>query len=169
MSKESVALPSGHARLVEFLAKLLQLPALQEVRVSPAGISVTRGVEPVIPEGLHALLAGDAAGEPDLLFLMQRLDLQVLPAEKQRHQLETFVEAFAALGGRHPVLLASRTVDELAGYLGYEEGKILTTLFGVPVVAHSYVESGHFILFGSPTGHHFEIDTAVLLDTGALL
>lgn len=170
---QKLGLPTNVIRLKETILSLLQLPKLQELRITSDAIEVKRGVEDddeVIPESLVESSKGMEPPDPDVPFLLSRIQLEQLPIEPERHQLTTLIQMTALVReqGLHCSAWFVAQGDGLDSFLGQQEGTLPSELFGIPVyyVAGDHLPDGRLLLIGSRTRYSIDALYGVVADIG---
>ncbi len=172
---QRLPMPPTEARLHELVGHLLRLSGLLELRVTPQGVAVTRGLEdveePVVPETLVDLARGVVPDEPDLAFLLQRVELEALPLDPARHQLHVLLDVVERVRrrGYKPCAWYVAQGDDLDAYLAQPMGTVPAWLFAIPVryVSADDLPPGKLVLLGSKTGYAVDAAYGVAADMEA--
>lgn len=170
---QRIPLPTGEKRLLETIAMALRLSQLLELKVTPTGIEVRRGVgedEPAVPETLLEVARGVDPPAADVDLLLRQLDIESLPFDPGRHQLTTLVEMTARVRARQLFCSAWYVAegDDLDRFLAQPEGTLSAELLGLPVhyVPEDQLPQGKLLLVGSSTRHSIDAAYGVLADIG---
>lgn len=154
-----------------FVVEVLRLSKVLGVKIDPAGIEVTRAVEgddPVVPLAVEDIFTGVVLPAPDLVFLLNNIDIQQLEFSESRHILHTLIQLFGYLDSRG-LFVAGIYVcagDELAAALGLPSGDY-PRLFGIPVqYVTAGLEPGKILAIGSPTRFIADATLGVIADLG---
>jgi len=173
---QRLPLPANEKRLQQLVLMLLKLDRLLELKLTPRGIEVKRGVEPdepVVPETIVELGRGMEPPSPDVDFLLKHLPLmESLDFDLDRHPLTTLVVLMARVRTRGlcPAGWFVAEGDQLDEFLGQDEGTLPGELLAVPVhyVPSDQLPKGKLLLVGSTTGHAIDAVYGVGADIGGV-
>lgn len=169
---ETRALPREADGVVAFFKRVIRLPRVTEIRVTPDEFAVSRDMEgagAVIPE-IGAEL--ETQELEDLEFVLEKTSeqLEELAFDAERNPYFALLEATSLLSAARLTicgLLAPRGTL-LADYFGLDENAEPETLFGIRVLYHDLGERypDKIVVFGGPTIYFNDATRGVILDTG---
>lgn len=165
------ALPRSPEELVGLFKRLIELPGIQKVEVTPQNITVQRLIsdqEAVIPE------AGEGeAAEVDVSFLLTSITktemLVELPFDPERHPYHALLGATAHIHEKkfRPSFLVAPEGEWLGAYLGLPEGTVPESCFGMRVI---YTRDDAFedklLVLGGPTNLLTDVSIGVAINLG---
>ncbi len=168
LATESLALPKSVDGVLAIFTKLLALSEVQEIVVTPVGISVTRRVEPgveVVPAGTSDVPVSQVLG------LLDHLDS--LPPSKHTNPYLRLVDACVVLRRYNavPAMIVVFDLEEFAAFLGLEVDGLGTPpeVLGIPVHvmdAQQDEYSGKIVIFGGASKYLSDAKYGVVFDVG---
>lgn len=158
---------AGIPGVLRYVQRALVQTGIQEIVIDAKGIAVTRELpedfEEVVPSG---------SNEPDIEFLLSRVDLHAYRFEPEEHGTSALFRATQALTatGCEARWLLAPGLNILMAWLGLEDlGAVPKTIYGfqLKVVAPAVVNE-RVILLGAPAGCLFMSDATdgIAIDLG---
>lgn len=163
----SEPLPASSEKVVALVKRVLQLPRVQEIRITPTTFEVTRLLDPaeaaVIPEA-------DAAVEIDFDFLLTRLRvLEEVPFSPDTHPYIALVQATQHIATQRLIVSAlfAPTSEALEAYFGLDENPGITHFMGIPVIFHHDERYPmKLLVVGGPTSYVSDATAGIIIDIG---
>jgi hypothetical protein len=169
--KHRFALPRSLKNLQEGVYRLLELPKLAELRVTPGGIELTRSTDEPIPSGILQSFEGAEDQYPEIELIIEAVALDVLAFDPSHHPLTVLLKLFEAVTSKdlRAVAWYAPADDSLDAYLGLPESTLPQSLFGLPVryVAPSMLEN-KLLLLASETAFAMDASYGIVADIGVL-
>lgn len=164
-------LPRSPEELVLLFKRLIELPGIQRVEVTPQNIIVQRLIsdnEQVIPD------AGEGEStEIDIGFLLTSISkneaLIELPFEPDRHPYHALLSATAHIHDKklRPCFLIAPEGEWLGAYLGLPEGAVPESCFGMRVVyTRDEAFEDKLLVLGGPSNLLTDVSIGVAINLG---
>lgn len=163
----SEPLPASVEKVVAMFKRVLQLPNVQEIRVTPNTFEVTRLLEPtetsVMPEP-------ESIQDIDFDFLLSNLRvLEEVSFSPDNHPYIDLVKATQKINSQKLVVsaMAAPTPEVLCAFFGLDDDPTLTHVLGIPVIFHR--DSRYpmkLVILGGSTNYISDASTGVIIDMG---
>jgi hypothetical protein len=165
-------LPKTKQGLITLIKQMLDLRRLEEIRITPDTISVSRFIDDAINEEiLPRAQAEEVETEAiDADFLLTRIALHHLPFDPAAHPFLNIREATATITARglRPGWILAPEGGWVEAYCDLPEEPPASHVFGMKVVySDSQDHAEKLVVVGSPTAYLHDAQFGVIIDLGA--
>jgi len=166
LRSHSEPLPRGNDQLVALFKRVVQLPDVMEIRVTPKEFMVLRNMKddsPVVPKT-------ETTVDADIEYVLAQTELSEPEFDPRRHPYVALADATAQLSKRRLQVcgIVAPEGSLLADYFGLPEDEVPETFMGIRVIYHSLEEKypDKIVVFGGPTVYFNDATHGIIIDTG---
>lgn len=158
--------PTSNAELLRYLRRVLSVPAIQRIEISPKGVLVERVMDnaddPVVPDGTD---------DVDIAGVLMRTEITAHPFDPKEHAMYALLSASQTVTkSRELYAVVAPGWPLLSAWLGVETTKEPPkTIFGTKLfLVPSSVTNGRVVLLGAKAPAMFltDVDMGVAIDLG---
>lgn len=163
----SEPLPRSIDLIVALFKRVVQLPQVQEIRVTPEEFYVSRLMdndeEPVVPKTETKI-------DADVEYVLAKTELYEAPFDPTKHPYIALAEATERLT-RDRLRVCGIMAPKgslFADYFGLDEDVVPEAFMGIRVIYHGLEEKfpDKIVVFGGPTVYFNDATHGVIIDTG---